>query len=160
MPKISTEDFLKLMSQLESSGNKDTNHKPSTHGANPGDTAVGQYGLMPQTSYEVLHPPGGQRFPTDPNLMNYSGLDKDQLSSEIAKNPQLEHGIADQYAKRVLNHAQSPDAAAAMWNSGPNHPFSQDELNNMPRIQKFQQLRNSLQSPSIKLPANIPEDQE
>jgi hypothetical protein len=153
---MSQEDFLKLMSQIESSGGKQLNHPPATHGISAGQHAIGQYGLMPQTSFEVLHPPGGQKFPTDPNLLNYLNLDKDQLAAEIAKNPQLEKGIAEQYSNTILNRARSPEEAAMMWNSGPNVPFNQDQISSSPRALKFQQLRNSL-SPS---PSPVPEDED
>jgi hypothetical protein len=152
MPKMSTEDFLKLMSQLESSGGKQLNHPAATKGISAGEHAVGQYGLMPQTSYEVVHPTGG-KVQTDPNMWQYNGLDKDQLAAEITKNPDLEHSIASQYADKILNRAQNPDAAAAMWNYGASKPFSQDDLDNSQRVQKFQMLRNSL-NPAVRIPAS------
>lgn len=146
--KLKLEDYLKLMSQLESSGGKQLNHPAASKGISSGDHAIGQYGLMPQTAFEVLHPSDKKRFPTDPNLMQYSNLDKNQLASEISKNPELEHGIAAQYGQKILNRAQSPEAASQMWLLGPSQPISQDDLLQNPRVQKFNLLRNSLRSPA------------
>ena len=162
---MTKDDFLKLMSQLESSGGKNLNHKPSVHGANPGDTAIGQYGLMPQTAYEVVHPTGG-KIQTDPNMWQYNDLDKNQLAAEVAKNPDLEKAIAGQYADKVLNRAQSPEAASEAWLAGPNKIYSGDELNQMPRVQKFQQLRQALQNKTgpfsnpNRLPVSLPDNEE
>lgn len=153
---MTKDDFLKLMSQLESSGGKNLNHKPSVHGTNPGDTAIGQYGIMPQTAYEVVHPTGG-KVQTDPNMWQYNDLDKNQLAAEVAKNPDLEKAIAGQYADKVLNRAQSPEAASQMWLQGASHPISSYDLPDIQRVQKFQQLRNAL-NPS-RMPASEDEDQ-
>lgn len=159
MPKISNEDFLKLISQLESSGGKQLNHPVASKGISTGEHAVGQYGLMPQTAYEVLHPSNPSKVQIDPSLWQYNDLDKNQLAKEISKNPELEHSIAEQYGQRILNRAQSPAAASQMWLQGASQPISNDELQNSARVQKFQRLRNALQDPS-RIPASIPEDED
>lgn len=83
-------------------------------------------------------------------------LDKNQFASEISKNPELEHSIAAQYGDKVLNRAQSPQAASQMWLSGPSQPVSSDDLNSQ-RVQKFNLLRNAL---NPRLPASDEEDDQ
>lgn len=162
MPKLSTEDFLKLMSQLESSGGKQLNHPAATKGLSTGDHAVGQYGLMPQTAYEVLHPSDPRKMQTDPNLWQFNNMNPKELSNKIKNSPELEHSIAAQYADKVLNRAQSPEAASEMWLMGASHPVSNDELQNNPRVLKFQQLRDALQNSSAptRLPASVDDSDE
>lgn len=153
MPKLNLDDYLKLMSQLESSGGKQLDHPVATKGISAGEQAIGQYGLMPQTAYEVLHPSDPNKIQTDPNLWQYNDLDKNQLASEISKNPDLENSIAKQYGQKILNRAQSPEAASQMWLQGASQPVSQDSLLDNPRVQKFNRLRNALQN-SKSIPEN------
>lgn len=158
--KINLEDYLKLISQLESSGGIQTNHPAAQVGINKGQHALGQYGLMPQTAYEVVHPSDPRKVQTNPDLMNYTNLNKNQLADEITKNPQLEHDVAAQYGQKILNRAQNPEAASLMWQYGASQPFSQDELDQSDRVQKFKRLRQALQQPDVPIrgPASIPTD--
>lgn len=143
--KLTLKDYLKLMSQMESSGNIQKNHPMATHGVNAGDKARGQYALMPNTAYEVLHPKDSKVI-AEPSLSDYRDLSKEQLAVEIPKNPALEQSIAESYGQRVLNRARTPQEASQMWNQGPGMPLDLDKIQSYPRTQKFNRLLDALKS--------------
>jgi hypothetical protein len=124
-PKGEIDQFLSLISQLESSGGKNLAHKTIESGIHAGDTAIGQYGLMPNTIEEMARRSG--RGP--------------------ASVPQNEEEIARQLAAQVLSRQPSDEMAAFSWNQGHNLSPNQIEERNYqehPYVQRFQKLKQAL----------------
>jgi hypothetical protein len=88
-------DFLKTISMNESSGGKNLNHKQMKSGMHRGDSAVGQYGLMPNTIKEMAN-----RMGKDNPMSMYGKMDNQAISDSIKKNPEHENEIA----KFMANH--------------------------------------------------------
>lgn len=111
--------FLNNISQIESSGGKNFNHKPVQTGIQAGTTAIGRYGLMPNTVNEVLNRlrMNGQ---ITPELNQLRNLDPVTLKSTLEKNPNLEDQIAQSLAGKVLDTQQDEDKAAYSWHKGHN----------------------------------------
>lgn len=123
--KASPEDiarFLHYISQLESSGGKNTEHSTITSGIHAGDAARGEYGLMPNTREEMMR--------------KYRNLASD--SSDKA--------ISEKLAEEVLNKAKGDEAlAATMWQYGHNTPEDKfQDLKNKDRYNKYNELRKEV----------------
>lgn len=128
-PGMQRDDFLKAISQIESSGGKNTNHPISNAPLQAGQKAIGQYGLMPNTVDEMMKR-SGTRGP-----------------ASVMPGSPAEQQIANQLADRVLNRFQDPDMAAYAWHSGHNltpEQVQQRDYLNDPYVQKFQKIRKSL----------------
>jgi hypothetical protein len=123
------DNFLKVISQIESSGGQNTNHPVSTAPIQAGQHAFGQYGLMPNTVDEMMKR-SGTRGP-----------------ASIVPGSQAEDQMAAQLADRVLNRFQDPNMAAYAWNHGhnltPDQVKARDYMND-PYVQKFQKIRQKL----------------
>ena len=102
--------MLNAIAQVESSGGKMQQHKPTTQG-----TAYGKYALMPDTIKETIH--------MNPDLrakyakgMSLKGQD---LQNYMQDNPGLEDAIADRHLQRLEHHfGQNPDKVGFAWNQG------------------------------------------
>ena len=89
------DNFLKTISMNESSGGKNLNHQQMEGGLHAGDSAVGQYGLMPNTIKEM-----SKRMGSDHPLSAYSKMDNKSIAESIKKNPEHENEIG----KFMANH--------------------------------------------------------
>lgn len=124
--KASPEDiarFLQYISQLESSGGKNTNHPTMHTGIHAGDTAEGQYGLMPNTKDELM-----KRYPAE--LTDDSSND----------------AYANKLAERVLNRSKGDETTAAgLWNQGHNAPEEAfPDIRDSAYAQKYEQMRRQV----------------
>ncbi len=111
--------LLNNISQLESSGGIDTDHKEIKEGLQKGDTAIGEYGLMPNTLDEFK-----KRYPSEIT----KDLSKEQLAEKAKNDPEFAEQMAATIAsyltqKRGLNEEQ----AAAAWERG--HNAKPEDLN-------------------------------
>jgi hypothetical protein len=102
------DNFLKAISQIESSGGQNTNHPVSNAPIQMGQHAIGQYGLMPNTVDEMMKR-SGTRGP-----------------ASIMPGSPAEDQMANQLADRVLNRFQDPNMAAYAWHSG--HNLTPDQI--------------------------------
>lgn len=121
--------FLQAISQIESSGGKNTNHPVSNAPIQAGQKAIGQYGMMPNTVDEMMKR-SGTRGP-----------------ASIMPGSPAEDQMAHQLADRVLNRVQDPNMAAYAWHSGHNltpEQIQQRDYLNDPYVQKFQKIREKL----------------
>ena len=117
--------FLQLMSLLESSGGKDLNHQTMTRGIHVGDTAQGQYGLMPNTIEEFKH--------------------RAKLSKRTV--PKNEAQIANRLAEHLEAKTEDPEKQAYMWQYGHNlnpDEIDQETIETSPRVLKFRELKQKL----------------
>ena len=135
--KMSQEEFLNYIQQIESSGGKNLNHPVVQSGVNAGDHAVGRYGLMPNTIRDTVK--RGVASGTLPPEMN--NIDPSQLR------PSAEDQIAKALASRVLNKYHDPAMAAYSWNQGTSlspDQIKQRDFMNSDYVQKFNKLRQMM----------------
>jgi len=100
---INTRDqLLNLMRALESSNNTNIAHKQMTSGIQSGDTAYGQYGLMPNTVKEMAQRRNIQGIgdKMDSQIQN---IDNPVMSSVLTAHPELEQRYAEDLANKTLD---------------------------------------------------------
>ena len=93
-PRIDT--FLRLMGSIETDTNPEAKHKTITSGMHAGDTAIGQYGLMPET-IKTLSSSLSKKNPNDPMNELFRTKNKDTITQLLKDNlarrfEQLEEG--------------------------------------------------------------------
>lgn len=138
--------FLSRISQLETSGGKNLNHKVITDGLQSGQKAIGRYGLLNNTIQEVLN---RKRMAGDinPDLAALRNQDQEAVRAALTERPELEDEIAGSLAERILDRNEGNDAAAAYsWLNGSNlapERITTDKLVNSDYVQKYQKLLNA-----------------
>ena len=115
--------FLYYISQNESSGGKNINHKTETSGLHAGDTAMGAYGLMPKTREDAIK--------AHPNRLSENSSNDD---------------VAKALAGDILQKAGGDETlAAGMWRKGQYVPKEQwEDLKNSGYTQAYEKNRKSL----------------
>ena len=146
--------FLKNISMIESSGGKNTNHREMKAGIHSGDSAIGSYGLMPNTIKEMAGRMG-KKHP----LNAYSKMDSNSITDSIKKNPDHEHGIA----KFMANHLHDKfggdeNKMAYSWNQGHNlenkhFDTTRKDYINHDYVKKFNKNKSTPEKPPA-LPKN------
>lgn len=140
--------FLQDMASIESSNGLDLAHKEVTHGIQKGDTAIGRYGLMPNTIKELAQRMARQKKLAQ-SLEPVQSLPKEQLAEFITQNPEAEDQLALQLQRHIRSRpgVTTPEQANYMWQYG--HNLTGDKLNERKyeesdRAQKFKKLRQLL----------------
>lgn len=95
MPQPYDPRFLDWIGQIESSGGRDTAHRPVTSGSHAGTSAIGTYGLMPKTAADLGFPGLSEGHP-----------DERKAAEALAQQ------LADQFGGEAIPMALS-------WYSGP-----------------------------------------
>jgi len=110
IPSYDHKKMLNAIMQVESSGGKNLNHKPTANG----DTAYGRWALMPGTikdtikSHKDLKSKYGKALSlSGPNLSRY-----------IQDNKGLEDVLADRHLAHVERHFKTPEEVGFAWNQG------------------------------------------
>jgi len=122
----------------ESSGGINTNHKEMKHGIHSGDSALGQYGLMPNTIKEMAG-----RMGKDNRLSHYAKMDNNKVVESIKNNPQHEHQIASFMANHLHDKFGGDESKMSYaWNQGhnltPEHfKTSRKDYKNHDYVQKY-----------------------
>jgi hypothetical protein len=139
-PGYSREKLLNAISQVESSGGKNMNHKPTkTQG-----TAWGKFAEMPDVIHDTIR--------LNPDLKRQHGkalrLQGDNLHRYMQDNPKLEQLIADKHLSRLEHHfGNNPEAISFAWNqgiSGTNRALKQKhDISSHPYVQKFKHYYES-----------------
>lgn len=105
---------------MESSDNPYVRHPAAVKSVNAGDTAVGQYGLMPNTVKELANRAqmSEEDIPSDEIVRRSSSS---QISDMIQNNPELMKLYVDRLSKRVMKKSQdNPETAYLRWLYGHN----------------------------------------
>ncbi len=115
--------FLHYISQLESSGGKDTKHKTVQSGLLKGETAVGPHALMPSTKTELLN-----RYP--------ASLNEESSPEEFDK----------KLAEHVLSRTGGDETAAAgLWRHGHNKTSDKfEDLRDTKYAQAYDKMRSQI----------------
>lgn len=148
-------NFLKTISQLESSGGQDTDHPEIRSGLQAGTAAMGRYGLMPNTVKEIINKRRQEGTITQP-IQDLDGMNPHEMKTAIEANPDLEDDLANSLAMKVLrNQMGDEDKAAYSWHQGDNlksEDISTQKLNDSNSaggqyVQKFRRIKDQLAQP-------------
>lgn len=143
------EKFLELIRQIESSGGTDVQHPRMPSGIHKGESAMGQYGIMPKTAEEFvnrrrLH----GEFGPDEAIMKQ--MSPEELKQFLADNQRVETNLAKDVSEHVLKRSKGDEEKAAyMWNMGHNKKASsidEESLAEHPYVRKFKRLKALLDS--------------
>jgi hypothetical protein len=148
--RVERDRFLDIIAQIESSGGKNFNHPEMQSGIHKGSSAIGRYGLMPNTVKEVVKRAELSGAATDP-MRQIASQDPQTMKSLLESDPQLEQQMAHQLAKRVLEKFEDPEMAAFSWNQGTNLTPQQIAERNYQEndyVKKFRKLQQMLQKKS------------
>ena len=143
------DNFLKTISMNESSGGKNTNHRQMKDGLHAGDSAVGQYGLMPNTIKEMAG-----RMGKDHPMSKYAKMDNNAVAQSLKSNPNDEGEVA----KFMANHLNDKfkgdqNKMAYSWFQG--HNLTDDHFNtshkdyqNHDYVKKFNKHKEQFNQPA------------
>lgn len=118
--------FMKLIKAMESSGGKDTKHQVLDSGIHSGDSAVGDYGIMPNTVKEVAKRRlrDNEAIPSDDVVSN---LDNNQVQTILKENPELAENYTKYLAEKIMDKTKGdPELGMTGWHFG--HNLSADKL--------------------------------
>jgi hypothetical protein len=106
--------MLASIAQVESSKGKNVSY-PAVGGIHHGESAVGKYGLMPNTIRETIH--------MNPDLKNKYGkglnLKGDDMRRYMQDNPEMEDAVAQKHLQRLEHHfGQSQSKIGYAWLEG------------------------------------------
>lgn len=112
--EYSRKKMLNTISQVESNGGKNENHK-ELGGMHHGESAFGKYGLTPVVIRETIH--------MNPDLnrkyRKATKLQGDDLHRFMEDNPGLEDAVADKHLARLEHHfGQDPSRIGYAWLEG------------------------------------------
>lgn len=118
--QLQNEDFLKIISMIESSGGKNFDHPEIESGIHEGHRAAGRYGLMPNTMQEIANRMA-QEGKLSSEIQNITNLPPDQMKAAIEQNPMYEQQMAEYLAGKVLERQHGDEEKAAYsWFQGHN----------------------------------------
>jgi hypothetical protein len=140
------DNFLKAISLNESSGGKNTKHKKMKQGIHAGDSAVGQYGLMPNTIKEMAI-----RMGSDSPMAQYAKMDNKKIAQSIKENPDHENQIANFMANHLHDKFNGDENKMAYsWFQGHNltdnhFNTSHKDYQNHNYVKKYQKNKAELE---------------
>lgn len=113
--KDQVDNFLDKVGINESSGGKNFEHRTITSGPQAGQTAIGTFGLLPNTVRETL------KRAQDPSLNYLNNMQDDQLKQHLEENPKIERKVARHLVKYVIDEQGGDmEKAAFAWRHGHN----------------------------------------
>jgi len=118
--------FLEKISQLESSGGRDLDHKKMRHGMHKGTAAVGDHGLMPLTAQ-------------DNDAGTLDGLSAEEVQAKLAAEPEVAERISETLASKLLRK-NDEETASYKWLHGQYSKPSPEQLKQSDRVKKFRVL--------------------
>jgi len=119
MRRDEIDEFLGVISQIESSGGTNFNHAQIKDGIHEGHRAAGTYGLMPNTVNEILNRMKNTGS-LDPKLEYLDGMNPKEMKVAIENNKEVEEMLAQDLAGKVLDRQGDPEKAAYSWFQGHN----------------------------------------
>jgi hypothetical protein len=139
-PKYDHKRMMNTISQIESSGGKDVNHKPTANG-----TAYGKYAIMPGTIKDVINGNKDLKAKHGKAL----ALNGDTLHRYMDDNKGLDEEIASRHLAHIESHFKdNPEKIGFSWNQGitgtkkakpesiSNHPYTKKIMNEYNKGQK------------------------
>lgn len=131
---LKNRELLDKIGQLESSGGIDTDHEMVKRGPQAGDTAIGTYGLMPNTIEEMA-----ERYPSDLT----EGMSEQEMVERAKVDPEFAKTMAGTMVSFLKDkRGLSDDETAAAWEQGHNTKPENIKLDT-PRARKFKVLNKN-----------------
>lgn len=159
---MDSDKFKKLISFLESSGGKDTDHKLMGSGMHKGTSAMGEYGMMPNTAQQMAKTNirDNKNTPLDEVVAN---IDPSQVEEVLSDNPGKTKEYVNAYMDKVLSSSDSMQDAATKWMTGPNaskDTMSRVNKKNPGRLEKLRQFMDNYKPAPQTLEDLIPSDEK
>jgi len=133
------DNFLNSISQIESSGGKNTNHETITSGQHTGHKAIGSYGLMPNTVKYVAG------IASHDNVKALKDLTPEQITETLGKDKVLTHEVAREYVSRMDTRFDGNLSRMAFsWFNGHNSKATDQEVKDHWYTKKFHGYHNKL----------------
>lgn len=148
------DDFLSKIAQIESANGTNFNHKTIKSGLQKGQTAIGTYGLLPNTVDEIVN------RSKDPALKELKDMDPDEQKAYLESNPDKEQLVARHLAEHVLSkQGGDQEKAAFAWNQGHNlspNSIEARDYEDSDYVKKFNKISDSINPNSSKkyIPSN------
>jgi len=138
--------MLDTIAQIESSGGKNFNHAQIKSGMHTGTSAIGTYGLMPNTIQEIAN---RKRMAGEltPELEQVSKLPPDKMKQTLEANPDLEKAFARKLASEVLKKQPNDEMAAYSWFQGHNktpQQIKEENYQDHDYVKKYKKFRKNL----------------
>lgn len=137
--------FLQKIKMMESSNGLNTDHPEMESGIHQGQSAIGNYGLMPNTIQEMVNR-AKLGHTIDPNLQSIDHQPDDIVRQILTDKPDIQDELAQILAKKVLERSGGDEERAAYrWNMGHNLPpsrINQENLDSNDYIRKFRNLKS------------------
>lgn len=140
-------EFLQAISLNESSGGKNLKHKTMKSGMHRGDTAIGQYGLMPNTVQEMA---GRIRrdLGSDHPLVAYKKMDEKQMRESFKQNPEHEEDMARFMADHIhKKYGGNENKMAWSWLNGHNTTNFPKDYENHYYVQRYNKHIEQVRKP-------------
>jgi hypothetical protein len=146
------DNFLKAIEMNESSGGKNTKHKEMKSGIHAGTSAYGNYGLMPNTIREMAN-----RMDKDHPMKMYAGMENDQITESMKKNPDHQGKVARFLAEHLYDKFGG-DENKMSYSYFNGHNLTNDHFKTShkdymdhPYVKKYQKHRAGFDKPQPKL---------
>lgn len=139
--------FLEAIALNETSGGKNLKHKTMRSGMHRGDTAIGQYGLMPNTVQEMA---GRIRrdLGSDHPLAAYKKMDEKQMRESFKQNPEHEEDMARFMANHVhKKYDGNENKMAWSWLNGHNTTNFPEDYKNHYYVKKYNKHIGQVRKP-------------
>ena len=144
MDESQIKQFLEKIAELESSSGKNLEHKTMQSGIHKGTSAIGRYGMMPNTVDEVIRRATRTGDPSV-EMQKLSAMSPDEKKLYLQQNPELENQLAESLAGHVLEkQGGDEEKAAYSWLYGHNlspEKVQERDYSNSPYVQRFRNLR-------------------
>jgi hypothetical protein len=133
------DEFKRRISGVESNFGQNLNHPTIQSGIHAGDSAIGEYAMMPNTIQEFANRMGNSEI---------ANIPKEQYPEYFKQHPDEYNKIANYSLDQVFdkfNH--DPEMAAYAWNQGHNlspEKITPKRLNKSPYVQKFRSIKTRL----------------
>ncbi len=146
------DDFLKAISGVESSFGQNTQHPEIQEGIHAGDSAIGQYGVMPETAIDISNKLGNLKSDLGqymqqvdlPEVKQLGSLDKEQVKEKMQDPKIMQQLVRLLATQQDLKQQGDEDRMAYTWNQGSNIPkedISDEDLNKSKYVNEFRKTR-------------------
>lgn len=142
-----SDKLLKILSQLETSGGKNLKHKPIKKGVNVGQTAGGEYGIVPASLQDFAKQTMNRNVPVDVDVLAEMDKPHSEVTKKLNQDKEFDKKAAQMAAELMLMKSGGDEEKAAYrWNMGHNTPNSEIEknLDSNPYVEKFRRIRDML----------------
>lgn len=154
--EIKIDQFLNTIKQIESGGGKNFSHEELKSGIHKGHSAIGNYGLMPNTVDEIISNMGES---AGPELLQIKKMSAAEKKSYLEANPETESKLAKQLAAKVLTNQKGDERKAGYsWFQGSNlsaKKVDEKKYNEHDYVKKFDKFR-AQEKQALSAPAQIP----